>query len=367
MAKTSPSAGMTAHVAQRVTSLTDLVKITARDNTVIGLTRLDKDLIYDDGDGGTTYLKTHGLTISAVANTYSSDIDNMTIEVFAKTTGFDRNDIINGKWRNAEIKTYRVNWKDVLAGGSQGAWKIRRGRVGDVKLGKAVTIECQGLLGRYRKEQVELTSPLCRAVHGDARCKIDLIGTTWTLSTALSVRLPFSAGETAGNVETIIKPTTPNDRWFETQVAGTTGGTEPSWNTTLDGTTSDGGVTHKTIRARRVNVNVISATPTSIVTDYSGDAPDGFFGDGYFVINTGDLAGQVFPISTWTLSTDTIEVFEPMPVLLTGTDDIDMVAGCDLTRDNCINFYDNISNRRAESHLPGDNFRHRVYIPPASG
>lgn len=40
-----------------------------------------------------------------------------------------------------------------------------------------------------------------------------------------------------------ILPTTRNGKYFKTTAGGTTGGTEPSWNTTIGGTTSDGGVT----------------------------------------------------------------------------------------------------------------------------
>ena len=278
MPKTQPTAGMATHVAQRVTSLTDLVRFQALDGTVIGLTRLDKDIDFDDGQGSITYSKSEGLTISAIATTFTSEVDNLSIECFLSPDGFTRDDVINGKWRFAEVRTFRVNWKDI----SQGGWKMRRGKVGDVKLGKGLTVEVQGLLARYRKEQVERTTPLCRAVHGDIRCKIDLGGTTWTLSTALSARLEFSAGELTGTREVIIKPVTPNDRWFETLSGGTTGGGEPGWNLTLGGSTSDGGVTHKTIRARRINMGIVSAASLSFVTDYTGDAPDNFFGEGFW-------------------------------------------------------------------------------------
>ena len=357
------SGPMAAHVAQRTTTLTDIVRFQALDGEVLGLTRLDKDVEYDDGDGDVTYKASEGLTISAHSTSFGVDIDNVTFVCFLKNTGFDRDEIINGKWRHAEFKTYRVNYKDL----TMGDIKMRRGRVGDIKVGKALTIEGQGMLGRFRKEQVERTAPLCRAVHGDIRCKIDLASTAWPVTTALNIRLPFSAGELTGTREVIIKPSTPNDRWFETLVAGTTGGSEPSWNTTLGGSTSDGGVTHKTIRARRVNTNIVTAATLSFTVDYTGDAPDNFFDDGFFVVNSGVLTGQVFPIASWVLSTKTVTVFEPMPVLLLNTDDVDLVSGCDLTRDNCINLYDNIKNRRAESHLPGDNFRHQFKIPPASG
>ena len=129
MPKTQPSAGMATHVAQRVTSLTDLVRFQALDGTVIGLTRLDKDLDFDDGQGVITYSKSEGLTISALETAFSPEIDNLSIECFLSPDGFTRDNVINGKWRFAEVRTFRVNWKDL----SLGAWKMRRGKVGGLR------------------------------------------------------------------------------------------------------------------------------------------------------------------------------------------------------------------------------------------
>ena len=50
--------------------------------------------------------------------------------------------------------------------------------------------------------------------------------TTWAASTA------YTVGDT-------IRPTTPNSRVFKCTTAGTSGGTEPTWNTTVSGTTND--------------------------------------------------------------------------------------------------------------------------------
>ena len=56
---------------------------------------------------------------------------------------------------------------------------------------------------------------------------------TWTASTV------YSVGDFVG-------PTTPNDRSFECTTGGTSGGSEPTWNTTPDGTTTDNTTTWTT-------------------------------------------------------------------------------------------------------------------------
>jgi len=50
------------------------------------------------------------------------------------------------------------------------------------------------------------------------------------------------AATTAYDLEDMRRPTTPNDRVFECTTAGTSGGTEPTWNTTIGVTTNDGTV-----------------------------------------------------------------------------------------------------------------------------
>lgn len=55
------------------------------------------------------------------------------------------------------------------------------------------------------------------------------------------------AATTAYSVGDKCKPTTPNDYWYICTVAGTSGGTEPTWPTTIGGTVVDGSVTWECI------------------------------------------------------------------------------------------------------------------------
>jgi hypothetical protein len=55
------------------------------------------------------------------------------------------------------------------------------------------------------------------------------------------------ANSTAYNVDDVVRPATGNGFLYRCSVAGTSGGTVPSYSTTLGGNTTDGGVTWETV------------------------------------------------------------------------------------------------------------------------
>ena len=81
-----------------------------------------------------------------------------------------------------------------------------------------------------------------------------LTGSNYYLDVSNNQVIGFAPPDTIGNVAawaantvtaytSAVKPTVPNSRIFTSAGAGTTGATEPTWNTTLGGTTADGSVT----------------------------------------------------------------------------------------------------------------------------
>ena len=81
-----------------------------------------------------------------------------------------------------------------------------------------------------------------------------LTGSNYYLDVSNNQVIGFAPPDTIGNVAawtantvipyySVVKPTVPNSRIFTSSGAGTTGATEPIWNTTLGGTTADGSVT----------------------------------------------------------------------------------------------------------------------------
>ena len=66
-----------------------------------------------------------------------------------------------------------------------------------------------------------------------------------------------------------IRPSVPNGYALECTVAGTTGGREPRWLTTLDATVPDGSAIWKVVAAESNGINPLSA-PTAEVSPNSG-------------------------------------------------------------------------------------------------
>lgn len=364
MSKTSPSGAATTALTQEVQSPAYLLRIGRNDGVVVALTDHDAPLPFNDGLGLQTYVPDDGMTDSAISSMFDAQVDELDMTAFIGSGSIDYDDIIAGRYDAAEIRLYLVNWDQLAAG----AWKMRRGNIGNIDFDEGgAKFQLLGMIQHLVSRTItELTSAPCRIkTFGDGnlsfpQCKIDLIGTLWSASLVVATRLPGSAGQLAGTEEQIIRPSSFNDRWFEPQVGGTTGGTEPAWNTTLGGTTSDGTVTWKTIRARRtegVTINTIINHMQFTVAGYSGDAPNNFFQSGFVIFNAGENINLKKSIASWDLATKTVTLFSSLNLPALASESVTLVAGCDRTMARCVEF-DNFKNYRGEPYLRGeDSFR----------
>ena len=368
MVKTSPSGGFTTQINAISQSLAFLIRIQRVDLTVFGFTNLDTDITFNDGSGAVVYRHLPGIDRTSITTTSNVGVDNTEFKAFFESAGITEEDVRDGLWDFGEVKIFLINFNAI----GDGALKIRRGFLGEMTNGIQLFSEIRGMMQKYVKEIVEFTAPLCRADLADARCKIDITGTTWSAALDLTAnqREPFDAG---GLIEEVmILPTSANDRWFEITTAGTTGGGEPSWNLTIGGTTADNGIVFTTRQGRRIDVTVDVVTNQmefTVVT--TTDAPDGFFQGGFIDWTSGlNALGGISKkgIAIWTLSSRTIRLFQPMPRLIVAGDALTMVVGCDHLRDSdCTITFDNVHNYRAEPDIPGNDQIFRVPNPPPSG
>src|SRR5687767_1994066 len=69
-------APLAAHLLLSATTTCRLLKITLKSGVVYGITTLDQDVIYDDGDGVVTYVATNGFDPSALAADIGYTVDN---------------------------------------------------------------------------------------------------------------------------------------------------------------------------------------------------------------------------------------------------------------------------------------------------
>lgn len=163
------------HLAGEVTTLATCWKLTRRDETALGFTSHDSDLIID----ALTYRAASGMTPSMVASTANLAVDNLEVEGLLSDDAITETDILAGLYDFAEIEIFQVNYADL----TQGKMMLRRGWLGEVSLSRGHFVaEVRGLTQRLSQTLGELFSPSCRASMGDSRCKVNLAGYTSTAS-----------------------------------------------------------------------------------------------------------------------------------------------------------------------------------------
>jgi len=134
---------------------------------VIGLTDLDRDVAYDDGQGALMYLAPVGFTASAYVSTADFSVDNADTKSLFPEFDIDQlteADVQSGAYDYAQFKLMLVNYDDL----SQGHITLMTGTLGEMKTidGLSFFGELRSLFQQYRQSIVERDSLTCRATFG---------------------------------------------------------------------------------------------------------------------------------------------------------------------------------------------------------
>lgn len=322
-------------------------RVTATDQTVLGFTTASEDLVIS----GITYRSMRGFTPTNIQTSSGLSVDNLDVKTALDMLGILFGDIRSGKWDFAEVQIFLVNYKDL----SQGLMTLRRGRIGRISTGRNVAdVEIRGLVEDLSKQLLELYSPGCRANVGDDRCKVRLDPPSWQANTVYAARISGQA-----EIGSVVKPLTPNGRHFVCIVAGTSGGSEPTWDITIGNTTVDGTVTWQAIQSLTVDgtVSSLSSAPKRVFRDSSRTEPDAFFDGGLLTWLKGSNAGQSMEVKKYTAANGEFELVLPMVSPITLSDTFRVHAGCfKRLIEDCQMKFDNIVNFRGEPFVP-ENFQ----------
>ena len=172
------------HLASGATTLCWCWRIVRRDGIVMGFTDHDKALTFD----GTSYEAASGFAASDIKDSLGLSVDNLEVTGALSSAALSDADLAAGRYDDARIEIYRVNWSDP----SQRVL-MRSGSIGEVRRsGAGFTAELRGLAHYLQQPKGRLLQLTCDADLGDARCKVDVSSTafrsTGTILAAASAR-----------------------------------------------------------------------------------------------------------------------------------------------------------------------------------
>jgi len=173
MAKQLP-APLQAHLDQGTTTLAWCWRLTRSDGQVFGFTDHDLPLTFD----GTTFEPESGFTASEIRTGSDLSVDAQDAEGVLTSTTITETDILDGRWDNAEVEIWRVNWQDTAQ-----RVLMRRGAIGQVRRGRVQFVAEMRSLAHVLNQTVGRTfQATCDASLGDVRCGVNLNDPTFRWS-----------------------------------------------------------------------------------------------------------------------------------------------------------------------------------------
>lgn len=166
MKQISPT--LQAHLGSGTTTLAWCWRITRADGTAFGFTDHDRALAFD----GTEFEPESGLTASEIRSGADLSVDAQDAAGALRSDRITEADILDGRWDNAEVELWRVNWQ-----APSQMLLMRRGAIGQIRRGRhAFVAEIRSMSHLLGQTVGRTFQASCDAALGDARCGVDLEG-----------------------------------------------------------------------------------------------------------------------------------------------------------------------------------------------
>jgi len=160
------SSGLQAHLDDSTTTLAWCWTITRTDGVVLGFTDHDRVLTFD----GVSHEPESGLVASEIRAGSDLSVDAQDAEGVLTSDRITETDIVDGRWDNATVEAWRVNWQDT----SQRVL-LRRGAIGQIRRGRlSFVAEVRSLAHVLNQTVGRAYQATCDATLGDARCGVNL-------------------------------------------------------------------------------------------------------------------------------------------------------------------------------------------------
>lgn len=154
------------HLDSGTTTLAWCWRITRADGIAFGFTDHDQILSFD----GTEFEPESGLTASEIRSGADLSVDAQDAAGALRSDRITEADILDGRWDNAEVELWRVNWQVP----SQRV-PMRRGAIGQIRRGRhAFVAEIRSMSHILGQTIGRTFQASCDAALGDARCGVDL-------------------------------------------------------------------------------------------------------------------------------------------------------------------------------------------------
>ena len=169
--KSLPS-GLQAHLDSGTTTLSWCWKITRSDGAVFGFTDHDLALTF----ASATFEPESGFVPSEIRAGQDFSVDAQDVQGALYSDRITETDILDGRWDNAEVDVWRVNWAS-----TDQRLLMRRGNLGDIRRGRTSFVAEVRSLAHWLNQTVGRTYQFsCDADLGDARCGVNLASPLWS-------------------------------------------------------------------------------------------------------------------------------------------------------------------------------------------
>lgn len=332
MTETIPAA-LLAHMQGAARTEAACIRITRRDGVVVAITDHDQPLDIDFG-GTLTYQPGSGFNLSAYKQAADLKAGDIFVDGLADANFLDRAELRAGLFDGAEFILFLVNFS--AAAGPNRFYAMAAGRLGKLVLrDDDWRLEFRTKRALYQRRFLKTFQPGCDVELGSLpRCGVPIDAPAWQAATAYPLTQILGQG-------VFVKPSVFDNRIYRVTTAGTSGGTEPVWNTTIGATTNDGSVVWTAEESWEKRATLIGATSQRQFA-ISPPTPRGAstFAFGKVKFLTGANAGLYQDIEVY--AAGAITTFLAMPLPVAGTEDIAIFPGCDHTSATCFATFDNI-------------------------
>ena len=191
--------GLAAHLEAGATTLCHCWKLTRADGRTFGFTDHDRDLAF----AGVTFAARTGLEAAEAASELGFAVGGGEVSGALVSAGVTEDDLAAGRYDNATIETWLVNWADV---GERLLLDV--GSIGEIRRADgAFVAEVRGAMHRLDEERGRLYTATCSAESGDPKCCVNLPGPRFS-GTGVVARTDGALGLTTNSLAAYA------DGWF---------------------------------------------------------------------------------------------------------------------------------------------------------